>query len=81
MLIAEQQLNFIYPGQERGSSALHLSQRRKRGSEPMTGQTKTRKAEPGREEEVAAKKGAVSGGEGMCVTKVRAMVGITESSQ
>lgn len=27
MLIAERQLILIYPGQERGSSALHLSQR------------------------------------------------------
>lgn len=29
MLIAEQQLILIYPGQERGSSALHLSERRR----------------------------------------------------
>lgn len=36
MLIAEQQLILIYPGQERGSRALHLSEGR-RGSEPMTG--------------------------------------------
>lgn len=41
MLITEQQLILIYPGQERGSSALHLSKRR-RGSAPMKGETKRR---------------------------------------
>lgn len=56
MLIAEPQLILIYPGRERGSSALHLSREEER-QRANDGTEMKRKEEAGEEKEAAMETG------------------------